>query len=349
MKYSHTSIYWLKGLSPSRVEEEITIDLPLSVQAVLTSNPNDYCFEGDRMAAFANLLLDGVFGRANSDTFDECLEKALAEIKESREKEFEPGLYLVFIREGNISNFMPSHEEELEEFVVCFDGASKEEIQEVSESHICALLSALVLSIDNVLGVKKFHDSVVFLRIDKKPVYSYTASVGSAPLSVSKPVNRDSVKPFVDWYQVMLANKELERVNRLLLLSLQVGDDKLRAFLAAWAALEVLVTKTFKSYEEKLFEELDNGAYPNVPHQYLRQTRSVMKAKWALADKFSLISSLLCPEAADKDIEEFKEVQKERNKLIHEKGTVEANLPVELVQKLVRKYLQLHLAPNTPA
>ena len=42
---------------------------------------------------------------------------------------------------------------------------------------------------------------------------------------------------------------DLERVNRLLVSSLQSERDTMRSFLDAWTAMEILINKTFKLYE----------------------------------------------------------------------------------------------------
>jgi hypothetical protein len=88
VKYKHTVIYWIKGLSSSQFEsdQEIILNPTVDCQFILTSNPDIYCFEGDRSRAIAGLLLSGMFGKANSDTFDVSLKKALEEIKNLENK-----------------------------------------------------------------------------------------------------------------------------------------------------------------------------------------------------------------------------------------------------------------------
>jgi hypothetical protein len=345
VKYSHTVIYWIKGLSPSQAEnsKEIIINLAVNFQLVLTSSPDTYCFEGDRHMAVAGLLLNGMFGLANSGTFEERLEETLLEIKESRKQKFGIGVYLIFLRRRKINTFSPSHERELESFVVCFDGASKQEIQLDSEPKIQAALSALTLAIDNVLGITKVSDSVVFFREDGKPIYSYTGLAGSAKLFVSQPISISSVESLLHWYEIVDSDAELERVNRLLLSSLQTEDDALRSFLFAWNALEIFINKIFGFYELKFFEELNVGNYPNARRNYFERIRTVMKDKYKLADKFTLVAFMLCSEGVDQDSEKFKKINKERNNLSHGQDVVETALPVEATQKMVRKYLQLHL------
>jgi hypothetical protein len=111
---------------------------------------------------------------------------------------------------------------------------------------------------------------------------------------------------------------DLERVNRLLVSSLQSERDTMRSFLDAWTAMEILINKTFKSYE---------GRY-----------------KYPLVDKFRLLASRLCPENADEDVRQLTRVKKIRDNLLHGQDIDEASLPVRTVQDLARRYLRLRLA-----
>jgi hypothetical protein len=74
--------------------------------------------------------------------------------------------------------------------------------------------------------------------------------------------------------------------------------------------------------------------------QYLGRTRTVMKDKYHLTDKFTLIASLLCPESTDEDVGIFKRVKGDRDKLAHGQDVYEASLPVQAVQEFVRRYLR---------
>ena len=71
-----------------------------------------------------------------------------------------------------------------------------------------------------------------------------------------------------------------------------------------------------------------------------------MSSKYRLSDKFALIASLLSPESADEDVEQFKQAKNDRDKLLHGQDVHEASLPVQIVQELARKYLRIHLAVN---
>jgi hypothetical protein len=161
--------------------------------------------------------------------------------------------------------------------------------------------------------------------------------------SVLRAIPEETIESVTSWYQTISQDPQLERVNRLIVSSLQIKRDKLRSFLFVWAAIEILINKTFGVYEERFFKELDEGDYPDARRQYLERVRNVMKDKHRLTDKFALIASLLCPESADEDVRQFKQVKEERDKLSHGQDVQEGHLPVAAAQELARRYLRLHL------
>ena len=128
---------------------------------------------------------------------------------------------------------------------------------------------------------------------------------------------------------------------------MQSEGDILRSFLAAWTALEIFVSKVFAEYESRIFQELNEGDYPDVRRQYLQRIQEVMKDKYTLANRFSVVSCQLCPSDADTDIKIFTTAKNMRDKLSHGQDVLEAALPVAEVQNLARKYLRLHLQSIT--
>ncbi len=71
--------------------------------------------------------------------------------------------------------------------------------------------------------------------------------------------------------------------------------------------------------------------------------RDVMSDKYRLADKFLVIASVLDPGAATDDAAEFSRLKKLRDSLLHALDTPQTPLPTEAVQKLLLKYMKLHL------
>ncbi len=340
-KYRHTLVYRIDGIHlGAREQAEIIAGSVTDFHAVLTTDPDPYCFEGDRFTALADLMLNAAF--RGSEISEERLASGLEAIRESRKRKFGTGPYLIFVREDDVEDFSPRRKAETEDFVICWDGAPKDLLRQVSEPRILAALGALVIAAEDVSKINKVSDSLIFFRRDGKPIYSYTSSFTARP-SVLREIPEETVGSVTGWYRIIAQDRRLERVNRLLVSSLQTEDDALRSFLSAWTAIEIFINKTFRSYEERLFRELNDGDYPDARRQYLERIRSVMRDKHRLTDKFALIASLLCPEDADEDVEQLRQAKEDRDKLSHGQDIREDRLSVRTVQELIRKYLRLHL------
>ncbi|MEM9948700.1 MAG: hypothetical protein AAF810_21920 [Cyanobacteria bacterium P01_D01_bin.36] len=100
----------------------------------------------------AGLMMNSVFGHGKPGTFEERLRDQIREIQESRRQKFGTGLYLICLTDGSIDKFEPIHEKETDDFIICFNGVSKDSIDLVSQHHILAVLSALMLSADSILA-----------------------------------------------------------------------------------------------------------------------------------------------------------------------------------------------------
>lgn len=346
MKYRYIAIYSIKGLSlpPAGGDKELVIDSTIGLRAILTSQPNSHAFEGDRSLAVAGLMLGALFrSEPTSDDFKQRVANAVEEIRATREKEFGNDPFLVVIGEGEVPLFNPSHERDAEDFIVCFDGADKDEIRARFHAKITALINSITSEVESVIGIRKVADPVVFLREDGKPVYSYTPSVGSVIAYVSRLLPDERVQSIGELYRLLAADTTLQRVQRLLRSSFETEEDTLRSFLAAWSAFEIFVNKVFGTYEDRFFKSLLEEGHTEVQKKYLERIREVMKDKYRLADKFAAVSFQLSPDTADEDLKTVLQVKKIRDELSHGESVDEAALPVKPIRDLASKYVRLHI------
>lgn len=357
VKYRHTIVYAIRGihLPGGENDKNIIIDSSKNFRAILTCNPDAYCFEDDRKSAVANLIINKQFDDVETEALTEYIARVVEKIKQLRKKKFSNCPYLVLIKEGIAENFLQSYEKELEEFVVCFDEIEEEDVQEYkleeevrasSKPYIFTSLSALMVATGNpISGIGNACDSIIYFREDDKPVYSYIFWT-SVDAFLSFGIDENKFESTKDLYQILISDRELYRVSQLLVSSFETKDDNFRSFIFAWTALEIFINKKFGFYEKQFFQELNNGDYPQARYRYLERIRTVMKDKYRLSDKFALITYLLSPKDADKAIQMFEEAKKERDKLSHGQDFDEPNLPVYSIQLLVQKYLQLHLTAS---
>ena len=346
MDYRYTAIYSIKGVTLPSAEEDkdLVADSTQGLRAILTSQPDSYAFEGDRSLAVSNLMLQALFrAEPTSDEFKQRVAEAVEEIRLSRTKQFGGNPFLVVIGEGEVTLFNPSHEREAGDFIVCFDGINKDIIRDKYNKAIAAIITSLTSEADNIIGIKKAADSVVFFQEGGKPVYSYSASVGAAKAYVSTKLTMERMEAIEKLYRLFVADTTLQRVQRLLKTSLENEEDPLRSFLAAWSAFEILVNKIFSTYENKFFSAFLEEEYPEARKKYLERIRNVMKDKYRLADKFAAIGFQLSPDTADEDLKTVRQVKDIRDELFHGGSVDEANLPVNPIRDLASKYLRLHI------
>src|SRR5271157_4814314 len=248
MKYNHIIINQLKGIltPPQNGVTEIVVDDRRGMRAVLTNQPDELNLEGDRRVVVAGLLLKGIFGLDDISAINKSVESGLEQLRESRRQHAGGCSFLVVTFTGEVEDFTPSQQRECENFIFTFDGPSTKPIREASEASIIAIIAAITLASESVIGVERVSDSVVFFRQDGKAIYAYAVSGGAASCYVSRPIAAEAGDLIKTWYPKLVGNSALERVMRLLTASFESEGDTLRSFLAAWTSLEIFVSKVFK-------------------------------------------------------------------------------------------------------
>jgi hypothetical protein len=347
MKYQHTQVFqaWGVMIPAEQGDKELVIDEARGLRAILTSCPDELTLDADRNRVIAVLILTGVIGSQDPAAITEAVSAKLGELRDSRKQASGGSAFLVISVTGEVGDFEPSPQKELDEFVLGFDGPSTAAIRDASESLTTAVIAAMSLELESLAGIAKLSDTTVFFRNDGKPVYAYSASLGAASVLLSLPPSDEAVALIGAWYPKLVANSSLARVIRLLASSYESGGDRLRFFIAAWTALEMFVSKTFQQYERLLFNELRLEGRPAAHDQFLERIQGVMKDKYRLWDKFAVIACQLSPSDADADVETFKSAKDMRDDMSHGQDIDEAALPLNAVQNLLRKYLRLHLGP----
>jgi hypothetical protein len=165
---------------------------------------------------------------------------------------------------------------------------------------------------------------------------------GAARVSIASPLTEEMVTEAGKRIPKLIAEKAMARPSSLLITSLNRDTDALQAFIAAWSSLEIFVNATFKAtYEAQWFSIMENGA-PGAAKPVFERLKEVMSDKYRIADKFLIVASVLDPDAAAKDGEEFRRLKKVRDDLLHALDTP-THLPTEAVQTLLLKYMRLHL------
>lgn len=347
MKAKYTVVWGITGiqLAPTDGDIELINDAGRGLRALLTLDPDRYTMHGDRAAALGTMILEFFFrGIPRPDNIDDGMAAWVEQIRAERKQELgnTPALVITVEAESELEFLEADRCGENESFVLCLDTVDKDTIRERFRSAVTAAVNAVILSIENIETMRKVHDSVVFERPDGKPVYALTSHV-TASLSVRKPIPTGIEKTTISYYMLLAADSHLQRVQQLLRAAQETREDQLRAFLAAWAALEILINRLFPEYERRFFERMLGEEPQAALTTFLERMRDVMKDKYGLNDKFAASAVQLAPNEADRDLETMKEVKRIRDRLFHGEQVDEDALPVDQALYLARKYLRLHL------
>jgi len=303
MRYVYSSLYHLRGLGSSPRDEEIFADSVQTTRAIITSNPVPLCTHLDRSCALVTMLIKGLIGdEKDSGTIEERLGQEVQRVLDERAKKYDPGVFLFFEAGARTPEITPQVQRDCGSFILALNGLPKGDIRARHEPLERKILAAIALGVGGVVGFEKVSGATVLFGDDEKAVYGFNFEGGLAEVLLCRRPSTEDLATTRQLAARIAGDEALERVVRLLNESMETDQEKLRAFLSAWMALEVFVNKNFGTYAERFWNNLSAGASATVRQRYLNRIHDVMKDKYKLLDKFVVISAELDPTEADGDI-----------------------------------------------
>jgi hypothetical protein len=345
MEYKHTVVYRLEGISSSNLDEDKLVfqDEDLGITVVLTSDVNRHCLSIDRGLACLSLLLRGMFADEKMQELPAAIDSEITKIQEERLSKEKSGAYAAIVISGQAE--LDIREDlyiEADQFTISFDAIDKESIRNQHKERIHAIVASIAISTNPEYHAEKMASGICFFDANDKPLYTYTPQGGRARLILAKPVGLEKEAEICRVIGLSIANMQLKTPFRLLTQSLETTQDNLRAFISAWSALEILTHKVFPVYEKLFIAGIMNDHSSYGVNDFMRRIKEVMRDKYRLTDKFSLVASFLSSEATE-DIKLFKNMKKERDNISHGNEFDEEALPVEDARKLASKFLMNHM------
>lgn len=345
MNYRYIVIYRVEGISSSNLENDKVLfqDTEHGVTVILTSDINRHCDIIDTGLACAGLLLRGMFGDEKSQELPEAIKSEVEKLQEERISKNKNGTYVVIILEGKEElEIKENLHRETDQFRICFDAIDKEAIRKKHIETIHATIASLAISTSPEYHAEKITTGLYFIDDNKKPLYSFSFQGGRARLILSKPISEDIESEIKKNIGLSYSNKQLKTPFRLLTQSLETTNDNLRAFLLAWSSIEILTNKVFPYYEDKFVSGIAYDHNSHGVNNFFDRIKDVMKDKYRLTDKFTLLASFLSSEVTE-DIEQFKHMKKIRDTISHGNEFDEETLPIEDARKIAAKYLKHHM------
>lgn len=343
MHYRYLRVFQVEGvILPSEPGERMLQPDPTAGERiVLTSTVDDYCSIVDRGRAIGIGMLKAFVGKHDGAAFEGDLQEEVARIQKRREDRFDSGPFLVFEFSGQTSANLSNPSVSLDEFRVVFDAVDKETLRAQHESRIHTVLVSLALVVGRGFRANAV-TSGVYLVEGEHVVHSLSSS-DSVKVVESSPLDETSVNQMAEYMHLIAQSPDLGRVYRLLTQAITETEDKLRAFLSSWAALEVFINKLFKIYEDTFIERHTSDT--TLAETFFNRIRDVMKSKYRMVDKFIAISSMLETDSleAQRDLGNLVSAKDVRDDFIHGAHIDENDLPTQVVLSLLQKYLRLHL------
>lgn len=343
LKFVYTTIFEILGVMAPEKGDAVLIDDPSEgVWACLTRDAAPHRKDLDEGAAVGTMLLRGLIGKGPEGAFPERLRKETAAVSEERSSGASGRHFLVVRLEGLAPDWESRAEREVEEFVIRLNGAPKLGLREQTKTAVASIVISITQRTGRPVQLRPHAEGLVFFREDGKKVYAKELKGGPANLFVSTPWDPAMQKPLQADFQSLQGLTGLTRIHNLFAASIEQANDRLRAFQAGWSALEIFVNKVFSDYEAEFLGGLTSDSDPRAKAWYVERIRDVMKDKYRLRDRFALIATLLDPGEADKDVGDFVSAKKSRDDLAHGQDVADSDLPVEIVHRLLAKYLHLH-------
>jgi len=344
MRYKYIAAYNLIGVTrPAGAEDQVIAEFPaLSAKAHLAYDADGYIQEIDKATVIGFLMLKGIFADKKKHLFEESLATELSNLRKERSKEISSKVFVIFEAVGKLESFESLSEVKKDGFVVAMEAPPKQPIKNKYKSAISGIISSFSLGTNQICGAKKVSDGVVFYTEDNEPLYSYNLVGGKATISTGLDVNAIE---FVKKYSKVLAKNQIYTdSSRLLAKSLDEENDELQSFLSVWSGLEIFINKTFSYYESLVYSRFSREDGSTVVlSKFLDRIKRVMKDKYRLSDKFSVICFELDQNNADQDMEEFEKIKNIRDKLMHGNDIDVSTLPIHRTRVSVRSLQTIHL------
>lgn len=312
----------------------------------LTKDIDAICAKSDRGLALSHLVLQGIFGPEKLGTLDERLAAEIAEIREARRRRIGGCPLLLFQATGPLAVTIGKSFQQHADFILTFDAYDKGELRQRYVHQHRAMQLALALESKTRVRFAEATAGTYCTNAAGHTVYSLTFSGGTADVTVSSPLSPEGSKAVADRFALLAKTAELASTVRLFADMAAYGREPFRVFVSGWAALEILIKKTFKDYEERFFSTLAIPHQPDMAALFIDRIRKTMGDKHNLIDRFTLVSSVLLPSQsaaeAEADLATFKRIKQQRDEIAHGAAFDERQLPVSGLSDLLMKYLAAH-------
>lgn len=348
MRYTYTAAWALVGGVSLREEDQpIILVNSERVSVVLTRDPDSLLSRVDEAAAVGRVILGNVLGNRDSSEFSAGLAAEIAEIRSERKQKYGTSTVLLAQLHGDVNAEIEGPHNEFDTFVMAFDAIDKESLIQRHQADVEAIKIAVAIESKDLSRFAKIAEGVILFPEAGKPIYSISFHM-SGDVSVLTPATPEMAERISARYLSLNRENDLGSVGRLFSQMAEYDSDRLKAFLSGWAALEILIAKSFKEYEQSFLSAFTDSGQADLRDRFLSRIKDVMKDKYRLTDKFIAVTAVLFPNISDEVAREkyatFCRLKRVRDSILHGESFSEKGLPIEELGKLIREYVVARLA-----
>lgn len=351
MRYTYVSAWKVVGgINMAAADAARVLHEDDNCRITLTGTPDEQLAIIDKGSAAASLLLRGLFNAQKFPDPAAAIASEMADIRAQRMAKSKTVTVLVIEAFGTCEATI-GKSNEVDGLLLAFDAIDKTAIRERHKEMIASAKLAVAFESAPPSRLTKFAEGIYLNDRSGRTVYSLTFQMNARGYISSK-VTDEAAKRISERIVSVGLRDELRSVCRLYAQTAENEDEPLKAFLFSWSALEILIAKLFIAFEEEFMSPLLGGAQTRLRERFLLRVRDVMKDKYRVTEKFTCVTVVLFPDAADDDVhgyvEKFERLKRLRDKLLHGEDIAEDTLPIHELSGLLRAYVLAYLDRAAP-
>jgi hypothetical protein len=365
-RYVYVSISAVVGINlPGDAGDVGVCTFPeLGSRAILTRDWDRYAMHIDRSSAIGMLLLTGLggrprfgrlsgwLGRAESLAFGETgafQRRVLREAdfsRKTRHKEHaSSGCYIVYLADGDLLSPADLHAArrigDIGFGIDMIDGAAYRKLHRRALHGTSTALSLALTDTTSSPEIRFLTDGVYLTGPSGLVVYAKSISMGAVGVAIASQRFAEAAQTAAAVTPILMKDTKLDSAVDLFVQSQRKSNDNLRAFIAAWSALELLVNRLASVHKARFLALIDSRApLPGWDKDLKEQPFE----GYRMRDRFFSVACVLDLGAAAADAAEFASIKNDRSGYYHTMTVNEKDLPTHKAQRLFRKYLKLALA-----
>jgi len=337
----------------------------VGAEAYLTNNWDKEYFHIDRSNAYAALLLTGyrgtgryprlsgkwhdflrwVFGR--EWVYIRNLEREANQTRQKRRKVHSgSGCCLVYKAQGELvepPNLTYMYK--IGQVGCSLDGVDVSIYRNHHRDYLHSIATAVSIALADTSGspeTQLFGDTLYLMGRDGLVIYCRTSQAGTPTVTTTTTAPEELRDTVSQYSSALIQDRKIGNPASLFVVSQYKSNDNLRAFVSAWAALEMLINYLAKKLHGE-WKELNESETPKLPNlDEIISGENVTRS--GIVKKFFSAACVLNLQEAEADTKSFAKLDRIRNDYYHKVEVHDTDLPTANVQTLFRKYLRIFIS-----